>query len=193
MLDDHDTFWLVALVGYTVASNEAVSPTFISSEDGDTETPVTETVVDVTVTLQVDVLPPSTVVTVIVALPAFLPVTTPSEETVATLVLLDDQVRDLFVASEGYTFAVSVEESPTLNVKDVLVRPTLVTGISFFDTVTVHVAVLPPSAVLTVIVDVPAFFAVTKPSDDTLAMVEELEDQFIVLFEALEGETVALN
>ena len=53
-------------------------------------------------------LPPSVVMTVIVADPAAFAVTTPDEETVATDVLLDDQVTDLSVALEGVTVAVRV-------------------------------------------------------------------------------------
>ena len=61
-----------------------------------------------TVTVQVAVLPPSVVVTVIVAVPAFFAVTTPEVETAATVVLLDDQVTDLSDAFDGFTVAVSV-------------------------------------------------------------------------------------
>ena len=62
----------------------------------------------VTVTSQVAVFPPSTVVTVIVAVPAATPVTTPAADTVAIFVLLDDQVTFLLVAFGGATVAVSV-------------------------------------------------------------------------------------
>ena len=72
-----------------------------------------------TVTEQVAFLLPSTVVTVIVAVPAFLAVTTPEEETVATVVLLEDQVTSLFVALEGVIVALSVCVWPSVNVKDV--------------------------------------------------------------------------
>ena len=60
-----------------------------------------------TVTVQVAVLPPSFVVTVITAVPAFFAVTTPVEETDATFKLFEDQVRDRSVASVGLTVAVS--------------------------------------------------------------------------------------
>ena len=62
----------------------------------------------VMVTAQVAVLPPSAVVTVIVEIPAATAVTTPLLLTVATPVLLDDQLTDWFVAFEGDTVAVSV-------------------------------------------------------------------------------------
>ena len=61
---------------------------------------------------------PSVVVTVIVAVPAFFAVTTPEEETVATVVLLEDQVIFLFVALEGVTVAVSACVWPSVSVKE---------------------------------------------------------------------------
>ncbi len=64
-------------------------------------------------------MPPSTVVTVIVAVPAFFAVTTPDEDTVATVVLLDDHVTFWFVALEGETVAVSVLVWPSVSVNDV--------------------------------------------------------------------------
>ena len=57
---------------------------------------------------------PSVVVTIIVAVPAFFAVTTPEEETVATVVLLEDQVTFLFVALEGVTVAVSAWVWPSV-------------------------------------------------------------------------------
>ena len=71
-------------------------------------TPVTDTLAAVTVTVHVAVLPPSFVLTVIVAVPAALAVTTPEEDTVATDVLLEVQVTDLSVAFEGLIVAVRV-------------------------------------------------------------------------------------
>ena len=57
---------------------------------------------------QVAFFPPSIVVTVIIADPAAFAVTSPVDETVATVVLFDDQETDLSVAFEGDTVAVSV-------------------------------------------------------------------------------------
>ena len=71
-------------------------------------TPVTETVLALTVTIHVAVFPPSLVFTVIIAVPAAFAVTTPEDDTVATDVLLDDQVTDLSVAFEGVIVAVRV-------------------------------------------------------------------------------------
>jgi hypothetical protein len=71
-------------------------------------TPVTE---PVTVTALLAVLPPSTVLTVMVAFPAPTAVTTPLF-TVATPVLLLDHVTFLFVAFVGVTVAVRVAVAP---------------------------------------------------------------------------------
>ena len=91
------------------------------------------------------VLLPSLVVTVILAEPADLAVTKPEEETVATEVLLEDQVTVLSVAFSGVTVAVSVAVSPSVNVNEVLSKLTPVTGITFALTVTLQEAALLPS------------------------------------------------
>ena len=90
------------------------------------ETPVTEIVLLLTVTEHVAVLFPSEVLTVIVALPAFLAVIVPFE-TVATLVLLDVQVTFLLVALLGLTVAVNVSVPPTTKVVEFLFKETPVT------------------------------------------------------------------
>ena len=59
-------------------------------------------------------------------------------------------------------------------------------------TVTVQVAVYPPSADLTVIVAVPTAFALIKP-DDTVATVLSLDSQYTTLFAASDGYNVAVN
>jgi len=66
----------------------------------------------VTVTEQVSVLPPSLVVTVIVAEPAATAVTTPSFATVAFAGSLVDHVTALFVAFLGSTVGVRVADFP---------------------------------------------------------------------------------
>ena len=78
-------------------------------------------------TSQVAVLPPSAVVTVIVARPAFNAVTLPSD-TEATVLSLDDQVTFLLVALSGLTVAVKVSSSPSVRVAEVLSNATPVTG-----------------------------------------------------------------
>jgi hypothetical protein len=191
LLDDQVTDLSVALDGETVAVNEYVSPSVSVNEVLSRLTPVTAMTFAVTTTEQVAVLDPSFVVTVIDALPGVFAVTTPEEETVATAVLLDDQITDLSVALEGVTVAVSVSVFPSVKVNDVLFRLTPVTETTLALTVTEQVAFLPPSLVVTVIVAVPAALAVTKPEEDTVATVVLLEDQVTDLFVAFDGETVA--
>ena len=129
--------------------------------------------------------------TVIVAVPADFAVTTPFD-TVATFVFELLHVTDLFVALLGVTVAVNVSLLPVSIVVDVLFKLTPVTLTVGFFTVTLHVAVLLPSAVLTVIVAVPADFAVTTPFDTVATFVFELL-HVTDLFVALLGATVAVN
>ena len=116
-----------------------------------------------TVTEQVAVLLPSAVLTVIVAEAAAWAVTIPPVETVATDGLLDAQETPLLVALLGDTEAYNLDVCPTVNDNDVGDTDTPVTEIVAFFTVTEHVAVLLPSAVLTVIIAVPEAMAVTVP------------------------------
>ncbi len=129
----------------------------------------------------------------IVAEPAAFAVTTPEEETVATDVLLEDQVTDLSVALEGVTVAVNVWVSPTVIDSEALLRLTPVTATVAADTVTEHVAFFPPSFVVTVIVADPAALAVITPELETVATDVLLEDQVTDLSVASEGVTVAVN
>lgn len=100
-----------------------------------------------TVTEQVAVKLPSSVVTVMVAVPAATAVTLPVLSTVATLVSLEDQVTFLLVALAGFTVATRVAVAPpTVRVSVLWSRVTPVTGtvygvVSF--TVTVRVASAP--------------------------------------------------
>ena len=73
---------------------------------------------------------------------------------------------------------------------DVWFRETPVTGLL---TVMLQVAVLPPSAVFTVMVAVPPFFAVTRPLFETLATVLSLLLQVTLWFVALLGLMVAVS
>ena len=73
-------------------------------------------------------MPPSSVVTVIVAEPAFFAVTTPELETVATVVLLEDQVTFLFVAFVGVTVATRLWVSPSVMTRVFIFSVTPVTG-----------------------------------------------------------------
>ena len=155
-------------------------------------TPVTDTVAGFTVTVQVSVWFPSAV-TVITAVPAPTAVTTPLF-TVATWSLLVVHVTFLFVAFSGATVAlrVSVVVSPIVRLAVFSSRVTPVTDTVSALTVTVQVAVLPPSAV-TVIVASPAPTAVTFPLWSTVATPGVLLSHVTLLFVAVEGDTVALR
>jgi hypothetical protein len=122
----------------------------------------------VTATEQVAVFPPSAVVTVIVADPAPTAIIVPPD-TDATLLLLLLHVKFWFVALEGANTASRLSVPPTLRLIDVLFRETPVTGTLWEATVTLQVAVFPPSTVVTVIVADPAATAVTLPLVDTVA------------------------
>ena len=155
------------------------------------DTPVTGYTFALTVTEQVAVLLPSSVVTVIVAVPAFNAVTLPLE-TVATEVLLLFQLTFLLVALLGLIVAVRVNSSPSVISQDALSRVTSVTGYTFALTVTEHVAIFPPSSDFTVIVALPGLIAVTTPSF-TDATDELLDDHITFWFSAFEGDTVAIR
>jgi hypothetical protein len=124
-------------------------------------------IVDATVTVQAAVLLPSWVVTVMSAVPAATAVTTPFADTVATGLLLLFHVTFWFVALKGIIEATRVSVAPSLRLVVDLLRVTPVTGMRL--TVTLQVAVLSPSTVLTVIVAEPAPTPVTKPPLDTVA------------------------
>ena len=124
-------------------------------------------------------------------------VTTPFS-TVATSSLLDFHVTFLFVALSGFTVATKVNFSSTFNVFSVWFRVTPVTAIilgSVFSssTVIVHVAVLFPSTVVTVIVAVPSLFAVKFPFGSTVTTEGLLELQVTLETVALEGDTVEVS
>ena len=98
----HVTALSVASAGVIVAVSDPVLPLSITSADLSSDTPVTGTV---TVTVQLAVYPPSAVFTLIVPVPPPTAVTTPEASTVATSVLLEDQLTALLVASAGETVA----------------------------------------------------------------------------------------
>ena len=105
--DDQDTALFVAFEGVTVAVKVPVPPTPISIAVLSRETPVTDTVGAITVTVHDPYLfVPSVAVALMVAVPAFTAVTTPDELTVATEGSDDDHDTALFVAFEGVTVAV---------------------------------------------------------------------------------------
>ena len=186
----HVTDLLVALLGEMVLARLTVLPTLTDVLVGDTLMPVTATVAALTVTVDVAVLFPSFVLQVIVACPTAVPVTTPVEETVATLLFEELHVTDLFVALLGEMVSVKVLVLPTLT--DVLVGDTLtlVTATGVVLTVTVDDAVLFPSFVLQVIVACPTALPVTTPEDETVAILLFEELHVTDLLVALLGEMV---
>ena len=181
----------VASSGVTVAVRVAFSPDFRVSSVLSRLTPVTATSPLSTVTLQVAVLPPSLVLTVMVAVPG-LPARISPLSTATTGGSLDVQVTLLSVAFAGVTVAVRVAFSPDFSVSSVLSRLMPVTATvlaltvmvtvavnppSLVLTVMVTVAVNPPSLVLTVMVAVPGATAVTIPVLDTVATEVSLEEK----------------
>ncbi len=128
LLEVQVTFLLDAFDGDTVAVSCCVWFAKIDAVVGLTVTPVVATTV--TVMAEVAVFPPSCVVTVIVAVPAAMPLTSPEELTVATEALLDDHVTFLLVAFAGATVAVSwvLLFTATLAVVGLTVTPVTATG-----------------------------------------------------------------
>jgi hypothetical protein len=163
LLLPHDTLLFEALEGVMVALNVSVSPTSRDIELLFRDTPVTGTVDALTVTVQVAVLPPSTVVTVMVAVPVATALTVPLWLTVATEVALLLYDTLLLVALEGVTTAINVSELLTVRLVVDLFKVTFVTATEDEVTVTEQVAVLLPSTVVTVIVVLPADIPVTAP------------------------------
>ncbi len=126
-----------------------------------------------------------------VAVPAFTAVTFPLASTVAMVVLLLFHVTALLVALAGATVTFNVSAAPSTKLNVDLFSFTPVTFTAFFVTVTVHFAVLPPSFVVTVMVAVPAFTAVTFPLASTVAIAVLLLFQLSFLLKASLGKTVA--
>ena len=110
----HMTVLSVALAGVMVAESCMVWPTLTVIDVILRLIPVTGITLALTVTKHTSVLPPSFVFTVTSALPSDLAVTSPSEETAATSVSLEDQETVLSVASSGITVAVKAYVSPSV-------------------------------------------------------------------------------
>ena len=156
LLERHVTFLFVASAGTTVADKVAVAPLTKDNSVCESITPVTGTV---TVTSHVAVWLPSSVVTVMVALPADTAVTMPFS-TLAIDVLFERHITFWFVASEGTTVAVKVAVAPLTKDNSVCESVTPVTGTV---TVTPQVAFIvqcfPLAATVAVIIAFPAFRA----------------------------------
>jgi hypothetical protein len=166
----------VAFEGETVAVSAEVLPIPNDKLVALNAIPVTGTV---TVIAHADVLLPSTVVTVIMALPSAMAVTAPALLTLATLVLLELQLTAWFVALDGDIVAVSDDLFPAKRFKLVLLNDTPVTGIGLV-TFTTQVSVLWLSAVVAVIVAEPSANAVTIPVLFIEAILVLLDVQLIV-------------
>ena len=188
--------WLVAVFGVIVAVIVDVAPVVNANEVGLTDTPVTGMFACAgleTVTNVVAVNDPSTVVAVIVAVPAETAVITP----LFTDAIVDEdvvQVIDWLVAVFGVIVAVIVDVAPVVNVNEVGLTDTPVTGMfacAGLETVTNVVAVNDPSTVVAVIVAVPAETAVTTPLF-TDAIVDEDVVQVIDWLVAVFGVIVAV-
>jgi hypothetical protein len=125
---------------------------------------------------------PLCVFAVIVVYPELIALTTPADETVATAVLVLDQVTVLFVASLGFTVAFKVKLSPGCMLR--LVGLTLIpVGLIIFgcvgltgvlgdgaeDLITTFTLALVELFALAIIKTVPIFFAVTVPLESTVA------------------------
>jgi len=128
-----------------------------------------------------------------VAVPADTAVTIPLLVTVATMLLLLDHVTVLLVAFSGNTVAVNVSVVPIVISAVGRFSVTFVTGTDAAVTVTVQVAVLPPSCVVAIIVAEPVDMAVTRPLLLTEATDGLLLVQFTVLLVALAGRMVGTS
>ena len=145
-----------------------------SAVGGETSTLATGTAV--TVTSAVPVLP--SLVAVIVAAPMATAVMRPAEETVATLVLFDENVigrPESTLPWSSVTWAVSCFVDPTSTLTCVGERITAPTGLGF--TVSADVPVFPSDAA--VIVTAPGDTPVTSPVDVTVALRASLDDHVI--------------
>src|SRR5690554_738772 len=128
-LDSHNTSLLVAFSGNTLAVNVISSPT-TPSLDPEILISSTNTTFSFTVISIVSFL--VSAVAVIVTVPAFNNVTTPSL-TVATSSSLDSHKTSLLVAFSGNTLAVNVISSPTIPklLPSILIELTLISSSSF--------------------------------------------------------------
>ena len=127
-----------------------------------------------TVTTQVAVSDPLFVRTVMVAVPAATPRTTPAVVTVATRVFELDHFTPTLDAKGGVIVVANLLVAPRFTVRVVGVSVTPVTGVT---TDTVSVADLAPSTVVPRIVAVPFLIAVIMPSAFIVATPAEEDDQ----------------
>ena len=188
--------------GVTVAvSVWAGSPILKSNVCADNEmsgSSVLPPVLSITVTWQVAVLPPSSVVTVIVASPGATAVTSPLSLTVAVSSASELHITPLFVAPSGVITAVSCNGVPMVTVcapaGEIVTLTTFMSsgGVVFSSTVTLQVAVLPSADA--VIVVLPFATASTSPLRGSTVATFLLPDVHVTaLFVAFDGSTVACS
>jgi hypothetical protein len=136
---------------------------------------------------------PSVDLAVMLAEPAFRPVTTPAELTEATVPSLEIQFRILLLALAGVTVAVRGVVAPTVMeaVAGIVTWVTRTVGAAPTVTVQLFDAMCEPSVEAAVISVDPVFRPVTIPVESTEAMVGSPEVQVSVLLAASAGSTVA--
>ena len=135
-------------------------------------------------------------VALITAVPSFIPVTSPVDVTVTTLLwFCTFQITSLFVAFAGATVAVNCSLCPASRIIVVLFRLIPVTGITAGFTVTVHSTYLLESAALVALITaVPSFIPVTSPVDVTVTtLLWFCTFQITSLFVAFAGVMAAVS
>ena len=155
----------VASAGVTVAVRVRLSPSTSVAEVWLRLMPLTGITFFSTVRAQVALLSPA--LAAMTAVPGAMALTRPLASTVAMAVLELLHVTVLSVASAGVTVAERVRLSPSTRVAEVWLRVIPETGITFFSTVRVQVALLSPA--LAVITAVPGVRATTLPFASTVA------------------------
>jgi hypothetical protein len=157
---------MLSFASFTVATSDAVSPKDAKLRlVGDR---VTELATWDTVTGAILVAAPD--VTVIIAVPFAIAVTSPADDTVAFVVSEDAHVAVapvIVLSLASFTLAVIVAVSP--NDAKLRLVGDRVTELAPWDTVTVAVLLAEPD--VAVIVAVPSATEITKPADDTVAFV----------------------
>ena len=149
--------------------------------------------IGVTVTIELAVNAPLTVVAVIVAEPTATPVTTPAALTVATAGVLDIHVTFLLLALAGRTVAVRGVVAPTATLAGAGFTVRLVGTMTMLLTVITELAVNAPITVVAVTVAEPTETPVTTPDEFTVATAGALDAQVTFLFVARTGRTVAVR
>ena len=143
-----------------------------------------------TITLQLTLYLPSSVVAVIKAVPTPTALTLPLLSTVAILVLLLDHITFLSFASLGRTVAIKFSNSPLFKL-----RTSLFNFISETEevTVTLQLALYLPSSVVAVIKAVPTPIALTLPLLSTVATLESVLSHVTAKLVASLGEIIEFN